>query len=164
MTEEEKFEHVRYLDEDIVHEICHKLAEDIFENKEPLGTFSDHDGSKLESCLALPRQKAYEHELYPTLFHKAAILYYSLNRNHPFGNGNKRISAASLVVFLFINDVRLEVSRKDFFEKTLWVAETTEGVDAVKENLVTWLSENTIPRSGVSADENDLTEVPENSL
>ena|SRR5665213_486961 len=150
MTEQQHPKSVNYLDKEIVQQICHKIAEDIFENKEPLGTFSDHEDDKLDSCLNLPRQKAFGFDLYPTLIDKAAILYYTLNRNHPFGNGNKRISAASLVVFLFINNVRLVTSRNDFFEKTLWLAKTTDEFDAVKNELMRWLLEHAKPLETVS--------------
>lgn len=126
MIEEQNHEHVNYLDKTIVQELCHKIAADIFEGKEPLGAFSDHEANKLDSCLSLPRQKAFGKDLYPTILEKAVILYYALNRNHPFGNGNKRISAAALVVFLHINDIILDVSRKDFFEKTLWLTNTQD--------------------------------------
>jgi len=33
----------------------------------------------------------------------AAILFYLLNKNHPFANGNKRIALTALLVFLFLN-------------------------------------------------------------
>ncbi len=146
MTEEQNLEHVNYLDKQIVQELCHKIAEDIFEGKEPMGSFSDHEENKLDSCLSLPRQKVFGKDLYPTILEKAAILFFALNRNHPFGNGNKRVSAASLVVFLHINDIILYATRKDFFEKTLWLAKTDDDLEIVKRELVGWLTENTMTK------------------
>jgi len=55
------------------------------------------------------------------------VLYYSLNKNHPFKNGNKRISTASLLVFLFINDYWLDVKKDDLLAKTLEIAKLSPG-------------------------------------
>lgn len=158
MTEEQNQEHVNYLDKNIVLELCHSIAEEIFSNKEPLGTFTDHDQDKLDACLVLPQLKAFGREWYPTILDKAAILFYAINRNHPFGNGNKRISAASLVVFLYINDIILNTSKQDFFEKTLWVANTEEDIEVVKTNLVEWLAERTISKVDFEKIQNDQDE------
>ncbi len=42
-------------------------------------------------------------DLYPTIFEKAAALFESLLKNHPFFDGNKRIAFVSAVTFLEIN-------------------------------------------------------------
>jgi death-on-curing protein len=41
--------------------------------------------------------------LYPTLIDKAAALAYSLNKNHGFADGNKRVSHAAMEMFLIRN-------------------------------------------------------------
>jgi death-on-curing protein len=66
--------------------------------------FDDHDSALLESALGNPRQSFAGQELYKTFEEKAAILYYSLIKNHPFKNGNKRTATATLLVFLYINN------------------------------------------------------------
>ena len=42
-------------------------------------------------------------ELYPTLAQKAAALGFSIIRNHPFVDGNKRIGHAAMEIFLVAN-------------------------------------------------------------
>jgi len=39
-------------------------------------------------------------DLYPTLINKAAHLVYSLIKNHPFLDGNKRIGVTAMIAFL----------------------------------------------------------------
>jgi len=50
----------------------------------------------LESALAQPRQTFSGIDLYPTLVEKAAALGFSLIKNHPFVDGNKRVGHAAL--------------------------------------------------------------------
>jgi len=42
--------------------------------------------------------------LYPTIPQQAAILFYSMIKNHPFENGNKRIAVMTLLIFLRFNN------------------------------------------------------------
>jgi len=72
--------------------------------QEPITPFREHESALLESALGNPRQSFDGKDLYPTLEDKAAILYYSLIKNHPFKNGNKRTATATLLVFLYINN------------------------------------------------------------
>jgi death-on-curing protein len=61
----------------------------------------------LESALALPRQTFGETELYPSIIEKAAILCFSLVKNHPFIDGNKRVAHAAMEIFLVRNGMEL---------------------------------------------------------
>lgn len=54
------------------------------------GSSAIRDLGALESALAQPRATFDDVELYPTLVEKAAALGFSLIRNHPFVDGNKR--------------------------------------------------------------------------
>jgi death-on-curing protein len=53
--------------------------------------------------------------LYPTLVGKAAALAYSLNKNHGFADGNKRISHAGMEMFLIRNghEIDAEVDEQE---------------------------------------------------
>lgn len=51
----------------------------------------------LESALAQPRMSFGGEELYPTIVEKASALGFSLIKNHPFIDGNKRIGHAAMV-------------------------------------------------------------------
>jgi death-on-curing protein len=123
-----------------MEKICHRLAVAVFDLKDdPIAPFKDHS-ELLESALGNPKQTFGGKELYPELADKAAILYYSLNKNHPFRNGNKRISAASLVVFLFINGQWLDVSQNELFEKTLFVAKSEASQNSeVITDITRWI-------------------------
>ena len=61
----------------------------------------------LLSALAAPRRSAFGAEAFPTLPEKSGALLYSLIQNHPFWDGNKRIAAAALRLFLERNGARL---------------------------------------------------------
>ena len=136
-----------YLDEDLMCKMCHRLAVEFFDSiKEPIAKFEEHEHELLNSALNLPRQTFAQKDLYPTLSKKAAVLYYSLNKNHPFKNGNKRIATASLVVFLFINGYALSVGQEDLFQKTLFVAQSFphEREDILME-IEKWIQSNIKP-------------------
>jgi death on curing protein len=57
-----------------------------------------------DSALAVPRATFGDHEAFPTLIEKAAILVERLARNHPLPDGNKRCAFLALERFLAAND------------------------------------------------------------
>jgi len=61
------------------------------------------DRNALESALAQPDMTFGGEDLYPTLVEKACALGFSLIKNHPFLDGNKRIGHAVMEVFLVLN-------------------------------------------------------------
>lgn len=58
------------------------------------------DHGTLQSAAAQPMMTWSGQDLYPSLEEKAAALCYSLVCNHPFVDGNKRISHAAMEIFL----------------------------------------------------------------
>jgi death-on-curing protein len=56
-----------------------------------------------DSALAVPRAAFGDHEAFPTLIEKAAILVERLARNHPLPDGNKRCAFVALERFLAAN-------------------------------------------------------------
>lgn len=99
---------VHYIDFERMQKMCHPVAVALFDSAaEPMTQFSLHARPLLESALNNPRQTFDGRELYPTVTKKAAILYYSLIKNHPFENGNKRTATAALIVFLSLNGFHL---------------------------------------------------------
>ena len=100
--------------------MCHPLAVALFDSSvEPMTGFDEHERALLESALGNPQQTFSGQDLYPTLVEKGAILYYSLIKNHPFKNGNKRTATATLLVFMYINGLWLRKSEKDENENYL---------------------------------------------
>jgi death-on-curing protein len=66
---------------------------------------------------------------------KAAALAYSLISNHPFVDGNKRLSHAALEVFLLLNGQELEcpIDAQEAFWLELAAGKRT------RNDLVTWV-------------------------
>ena len=64
----------------------------------------------LESALAQPRMTFGGQSLYPTLVDKAAALGFSLIKNHPFVDGNKRTGHAAMELFLALNGYTITAS------------------------------------------------------
>ncbi|WP_029422571.1 type II toxin-antitoxin system death-on-curing family toxin [Alicyclobacillus macrosporangiidus] len=57
----------------------------------------------LDSAVNRPKQSAFGHDAYPTIFEKSAALFESLAQNHVFHNANKRTAFLSLLQFLSYN-------------------------------------------------------------
>ena len=83
---------------------------------EPIPPFDTRYPDKLESCLQTPFQTFANKSLYSTFESKAAILFYLMNKNHPFQNGNKRVAVVTLYYFLIINGRRLKVDNHKLYE------------------------------------------------
>jgi death-on-curing protein len=71
------------------------------------GTGGIRDCGLLLSALERPRMAVGGRDLYPSLARKAAALVESLARNHAFVDGNKRVAAYALGLFLERNGYRL---------------------------------------------------------
>ena len=64
------------------------------------GSSGLRDEGLLDSALHAPFQGFGDASAYPSLLQKAARLGYGLIKNHPFFDGNKRIGAHTMLVFL----------------------------------------------------------------
>lgn len=80
------------------------------------------DEGLLDAAINMPLQTFGGQELYPTILEKAARLGYGLIRNHPFLDGNKRIGAHAMLVFLDINNITLSYEDEDLISTILHVA------------------------------------------
>ena len=69
------------------------------------GSSGLHDEGMLDSALNAPFQTFGGEDVYPSLQQKAARLCFGLAKNHPFVDGNKRIGAHVMLVFLALNGV-----------------------------------------------------------
>ncbi len=92
--------------------------------------------SNLQSALAAPRQAVFGHEVHSGLINKAAILFSRLIRNHPFYDGNKRIAAEALRLFLQRNQVELIASEAEL----LLCARRIVLEDLAQEELEAWIA------------------------
>ncbi|NCO23122.1 hypothetical protein COW09_01905 [bacterium (Candidatus Moisslbacteria) CG12_big_fil_rev_8_21_14_0_65_36_11] len=104
--------------------IAFRLAKDLLEYDEPIPPFQTRFPNVLESCVATPFQRFQKKLLYKGLVGRATILFYLMIKNHPFQNGNKRIAITALLVFLSKNKKWLRVDGKEFYNFTVWVAQS----------------------------------------
>ena len=80
------------------------------------------DEGLLESAVAAPFQTFGGEPVYPSLQAKAAQLGFGLIRNHPFVDGNKRIGAHTMLVFLAVNGIELRYEQQELIDIVLSVA------------------------------------------
>ena len=71
------------------------------------------DEGLLESALNAPFQSFDGVEPFPSIQQKAARLGFGLIKNHPFVDGNKRIGAHAMLVFLELNRIELQYTQDD---------------------------------------------------
>ena len=98
------------------------------------------DLSGLESALAQPKQYFGGSDLYPSLMDKAAALCFSIIRNHPFVDGNKRIAHAAMETFLVLNGVEITANVDEQERVMLGLA----AGEMARESLVQWLQKSTV--------------------
>lgn len=79
------------------------------------------DEALLESALARPKQH-YTYAESPDLIDLAAALTFSIVRNHPFIDGNKRIGFVLGILFLELNGRRFNASEEDAAHAVLELA------------------------------------------
>ena len=82
-------------------------------------------------------------ELYPTVVEKASALGFSLVKNHPFVDGNKRIGHAAMEVFLLLNGFEIEATVDEQEEVILQLASGKLGRDEFTE----WLREHIVEKN-----------------
>ena len=100
------------------------------------GSDGVRDYSGLESAIAQPRMTFDGQDLYPTVVEKAAALCFSLIRNHPFVDGNKRVGHAAMEVFAILNGYTIDASVDTQEQLILGIASG----DVSREQLVEWLT------------------------
>jgi death-on-curing protein len=87
------------------------------------GSLGIRDHGLLESALAMPEATYADEELHSTLYEKAAAYLFHLVKNHPFVDGNKRIALAVALIFLAMNDIRIEATDDELVDTVLGAAE-----------------------------------------
>jgi death on curing protein len=94
------------------------------------------DLGALESAVAQPYMTFGGKDLYPTLAEKASALGFSIVKNHPFVDGNKRIGHASMETFLVMNGCELDAPVDDQ-ERTI-LALAASGLS--REEFTQWVT------------------------
>ncbi len=99
------------------------------------GSSGLRDLEAVESAVAQPRMTFGGADLYPTLVEKAAALCFSLVKNHPFVDGNKRVGHAVMETFLVLNGLEIDASIDEQEQLMLSVA----AGQLSREALVEWV-------------------------
>lgn len=93
------------------------------------------DEGLLESALAQPFQSFSGVELYPTVEAKACRYAYSIIKNHPFVDGNKRTATALMSAYLRLSGFDFQPCHAELLEAMRGVADGSWDFDA----LVDWV-------------------------
>ncbi|HEX6291608.1 MAG TPA: type II toxin-antitoxin system death-on-curing family toxin [Herpetosiphonaceae bacterium] len=107
------------------------------------GSEGVHDLNALESALAQPRMSFGGEDLYPTLEEKAVALGFSLIKNHPFIDGNKRTAHAAMETFLVLNGNEIDAPVEEQEQVILQVA--ANQLD--RDTFTAWLHAHSIKKS-----------------
>jgi death-on-curing protein len=130
-----------------IRDICFALAQEFLTFDEPIPGFETRFPGKLEAILEIPQQGTQEGLLYPTLTKQAAVLFYSLTKEHPVLNGNKRLAVVSLLTFLYLNKHWMETDWKTLYGLTIFVANSDpRDRDNVLKTLEEFISNSLAPR------------------
>lgn len=97
----------------------------------------------LESALAQPRMTFGGDDLYPSLAEKAAAFGYSIVKNHPFVDGNKRTGHAAMEVFLMLNGFEVQASVDEQERVILQVA----AGDLTRDDFTGWLRAHVVAKA-----------------
>lgn len=95
------------------------------------------DVSLLESAIARPFAIFDNKELYPKAIEKAAAILESLEINHPFVDGNKRIAYTLMRLILLENDLDINASQSKKYDLVISVSKGESRFD----EIVIWLKE-----------------------
>ncbi len=90
---------------------------------------------RLDAAVARPHASAFGADAYPTLREKAAVLFHSVTRNHPFRDGNKRTATVALLFMLRVNGQCVAWDMPEALEMILDVAEGRKDYPALAEWL-----------------------------
>lgn len=76
----------------------------------------------LEAAVAAPEASFGGDLLHATLPEMAAAYLFHLAQNHPFVDGNKRVGAATMIMFVYMNEHELDCDEDELVELTMAVA------------------------------------------
>lgn len=99
------------------------------------GSDGIRDEGLLDSALSNPFQSFGGVELYPNIHEKAAQLCFGIVKNHPMVDGNKRLGAHVMLVFMAINGYELSYTQQELSNIILDLAASKIGHD----DLLKWI-------------------------
>ena len=99
------------------------------------GSDGIRDAGMLDSALSNPFQSFGNEELYPSAQAKAAQLCFGIVKNHPMVDGNKRLGAHVMLVFLTLNGYELSYTQQELSDIILALASGKIGA----EDILRWI-------------------------
>lgn len=99
------------------------------------GSDGIRDEGMLDLALNNPFQSFGGKELYPSIQAKAARLCFGLVKNHAMLDGNKRLGAHAMLVYLALNGYELSYSQKELSEIILALAAGNIG----EKEILQWI-------------------------
>ena len=102
------------------------------------GSEGIRDEGMLDLALNNPFQSFDGKDLYPSIQAKAARLCFGLVRNHAMLDGNKRLGAHTMLVFLALNGCELSYSQKELSDVILALASGDIG----EKEILQWIIEH----------------------
>lgn len=93
------------------------------------------DMGMLESAVMNCNLTFGEEELYPSVLEKAARLAFSLCRNHPFVDGNKRTAVLAMLVELKINKINVAFTKSELISIGMGLADGSIDYKSLVDNI-----------------------------
>ena len=90
----------------------------------------------VESAVVQPQMAFGGNDVYPTIEAKATALCFSLVKNHPFADGNKRVGHAAMETFLLLNGFQLTATTDNAEKAILSLASG----NLTREELLDWVT------------------------
>jgi death-on-curing protein len=106
------------------------------------GSTGVRDLNLLESAVAQPAMAFAGEDLYPTIWEKGTALAFSIIKNHPFVDGNKRTGHAAMETFLVLNGYEINAPMDEQEQIVLQVAAGT--LD--RQDLTDWVRTHAIEK------------------
>lgn len=88
------------------------------------------DKGLLESALVTPMMAVFGEELHKSVYDKGAAYLFSISRNHPFNDGNKRTAASVTLIFLRVNGKTPQYDAEEYSD---FVADIAEGKFSIQD-------------------------------
>lgn len=108
------------------------LHDEIIKHYGGLGGIKNY--SLLEACLSSGFAGFGDIELYKTTLEKIAKIAFSIIKNHPFNDGNKRTGIATMEFLLNLNNKELIISDDELYDITMDIS--TDKADEQKLSLI----------------------------
>ncbi|HEX5467388.1 MAG TPA: type II toxin-antitoxin system death-on-curing family toxin [Candidatus Limnocylindrales bacterium] len=108
------------------------------------GAYGLRDENALESALARPGQR-WHHQPDVRLAELAAAYAFALARDHPYIDGNKRVTLVVMVAFLDRNGIELTATNRQAVATVLALA----AGEMTESKLVTWVETHSRAATGV---------------